>query len=177
VYSAQYNSIKTLSDKINNGLVKLETAVKDVAKMQVEVKETEIVLQEVSPKPAVLLQEITIGTATAEKTKTEVQIVTDMAGKKATVFGGEKTDVEKDLLSVNPVLDVAESALDAIRASDIKDMTELGKTPEVIKVIFDTVLILKQSPVLKCQMPDIKDIPMYVTKLFRDTDMSELHDG
>jgi len=39
----------------------------------------------------------------------------------------------------------------------------LGKPPEVIKVIFDGVLLLKHSPVLKCQMTDIKGIPMYVT--------------
>jgi hypothetical protein len=134
VHSAQYSSIKTLSDKINNGLVNLETSAKDVAKMQVELKQTEIVLQEASVKPAVLLQEITIGTATAEKTKTEVQIVTDMTGNKATVIGGEKNDFEKDLLSVKPVLDVAESALDVIWSSDIKDMTEPGKTPEVMQI-------------------------------------------
>ena len=61
VYSEQYNDIKTLSDKINNGLVKLEEAAKDVAKMQVELKQTEIVLQEASANSAVLLQEITEG--------------------------------------------------------------------------------------------------------------------
>jgi dynein heavy chain len=163
VYSAQYNGIKTLSDKINNGLVKLEEAAKDVAKMQVELKQTEIVLQEASAKSAVLLKEITIGTAAAEKTKTEVKIVADMAGNKATVIGGEKAEVEKDLLAAKPALEEAESALDAIRASDIKDLAKLGKPPEVIKVIFDAVLILKHSPVLKCQMTDIKGIPMYVT--------------
>ncbi len=82
-------------------------------------------------------------TATAEKTKTEVQIVADMAGNKATVIGDEKTDFEKHLFTVKPVLDVAEFALDSIWVSDIKDLNELAQTPEVIKVIFDTVLILK----------------------------------
>jgi hypothetical protein len=57
-----------------------------------------------------------------------------MTGNKATVIGGEKNDVEKDLLSVKPVLDVAESALDVIWSSDIKDMTEPGKTPEVMQI-------------------------------------------
>ena len=44
-------------------------------------------MQEASTKSVVLLQEIPLGTATAEKTKTEVQIVADMAGNKATVIG------------------------------------------------------------------------------------------
>ncbi len=82
-------------------------------------------------------------TATAEKTKTEVKIVADMSGNKATVIGDEKTDFEKHLFTVKPVLHVVEFAVDSIWSSDIKDLNELVQTPEVIKVIFDTVLILK----------------------------------
>lgn len=82
MYTDQYTAIKTLAEKINNGLVKLEEAASDVAKMQIELKQTDVVLQEASVKSAVLLKEITIGTAAAEKTKAEVKIVADMAGNK-----------------------------------------------------------------------------------------------
>jgi len=119
VYTDQYTGIKTLADKINNGLVKLEEAAADVAKMQIELKQTEVVLQEASAKSAVLLKEITIGTAAAEKTKAEVKIVAESAGEKARVIGGEKAEVEKDLSAAKPALEEAESALDAIKASGI----------------------------------------------------------
>ena len=163
VYTDQFQQIKMLADKINNGLIKLEEAAQDVAKMQIELKKTEVVLQEAAAKSAVLLKEITAGTAAAEKTKAEVKVVADMAGEKATVIGAEKVEVEKDLEAAKPALVEAESALDAIKAADIKDLAKLGKPPEVIKVIFDAVLILKHSPVLKCQVTDIKGIPIYVT--------------
>jgi dynein heavy chain len=163
VYQDQFDGIKALADKINNGLVKLEEAAGDVAKMQVELKNTEVVLQEAAAKSAVLLKEITVSTAAAEKTKAEVKVVADMANEKATVIGGEKAEVEKDLEAAKPALLEAESALDAIKADDIKNLAKLGKPPEVIKVIFDGVLILKHSPVLKCKVTEIKGIPIYET--------------
>ena len=133
VYKDQFDGIKALADKINNGLVKLEEAATDVEKMKVELKQTEVVLQEASAKSAVLLKEITAGTAAAEKTKAEVKIVADAANEKATTIGAEKVEVEKDLAAAKPALDEAESALDAIKAADIKDLAKLGKPPEVIK--------------------------------------------
>jgi hypothetical protein len=130
--------------------------------MQVELKQMEIVLQEASSKSAVLLQEIPLGTASAEKTKTEVQIVTDTAGNKATVVVGEKTNIEKDLFAVKPVLNVAESSMDAIWASDIKDLN--CANPEAV---------------ISLDMPDARHqrLSHVRDKLFRGTELAQLHDG
>ena len=101
---------------------------------------TEKILQEAAQKSAVLLKEITVGTAAAEKTKAEVKIVADAAGEKATTIGGEKAEVEKDLEAAKPALLEAEQALNAIRAEDIKNLKALKKPPDVIKIIFDVSL-------------------------------------
>uniref|UniRef100_A0A7S0HBM9 Uncharacterized protein n=1 Tax=Hanusia phi TaxID=3032 RepID=A0A7S0HBM9_9CRYP len=161
VYSDQFSGIKELADKINNGLVKLDEAAQDVEKMKVELAATEVVLQEAAVKSAALLKEITIGTAEAEKTKAEVKLVADAAGEKATVIGGEKAEVEKDLEAAKPALIEAESALNAIKPDDIKNLKALKNPPDVIKIIFDGVLLLKRGAMLKCQMVDIKGFACY----------------
>jgi hypothetical protein len=130
--------------------------------MQVELKQMEIVIQEASGKSAVLLQEIPLGTAVTEKTKTEVQIVADTAGNKATVVVVEKADIEKDLFTVKPVLNVTESVMDAIWASDIKDLN--CANPE-------TVTSLDMTDARHQRLSHVRD------KQFRDTELVQLHDG
>ena len=98
---------------------------------------TEKILQEAAQKSAILLKEITVGTAAAEKTKAEVKIVADAAGEKATTIGGEKAEVERDLEAAKPALLEAEEALKAIKPEHIKDIRALAKPPEVIRIIFD----------------------------------------
>ncbi len=98
---------------------------------------TEKILQEAAQKSAILLKEITVGTAAAEKTKAEVKIVADAAGEKATTIGGEKAEVEKDLEAAKPALAEAEEALKAIKPEHIKDIRALAKPPVVIRIIFD----------------------------------------
>jgi dynein heavy chain len=98
---------------------------------------TEKILQEAAQKSAVLLKEITVGTAAAEKTKAEVKIVADAAGEKATTIGGEKAEVEKDLEAAKPALADAEDALKSIKPDDLKNIKALNTPPDVIKIIFD----------------------------------------
>lgn len=66
-----------------------------------------------------------------------------------------------DLEAAKPALNEAEAALDAIKAEDVKNLAKLGKPPEVIKVIFDAMMILKHSLMLKCKLIDIKGYAIY----------------
>eukprot|EP00961_Rhodomonas_salina_P080828 1087070-Rhodomonas_salina.1 len=161
VYNQQYSGIKELADKINNGLVKLDEAAKDVEVMKGELAQTELVLAEKAVQSAALLKEITASTATAEKTKAEVKIVADAAGSKAETIGAEKAEVEKDLAAAKPALLEAESALNAIKPDDIKNLKALKNPPDVIKIIFDGVILLKRGGMQKCTIVDIKGVACY----------------
>jgi dynein heavy chain, axonemal len=172
VYSKEHSGVKVLADKVNNGLLKLGQAEKDVAKMKIELAEKEIILAEAQKKSAALLQEITVSTARAEKTKKEVQVVKDSAQATASKIGKEKADVEEDLKLAKPALIEAEDALKAITAKDIQGLKALKTPPDVIKVVFDGVLILKRRANLgKWQETEIKGFKVCLSTYTESTKM------
>ena len=161
VYKKEKDGVDALKVKIDNGLEKLYQAQDDVAKMKVELAASEIVLAEAVKKSGELMKEIAVSTAAAEKVKASAKVIADAANEKATIIGGEKEEVEKDLEAAKPALLEAESALSAIKAADIKNLMALGKPPDVIKIIFDGVLLLRRRSMLKCTMVDIKGEQCY----------------
>ena len=161
VYKKEKDGVDVLKVKIDNGLEKLYQAQDDVAKMKVELAASEIVLAEAVKKSGELMKEIAVSTAAAEKVKASAKIIADAANEKATVIGGEKAEVEKDLEAAKPALLEAEEALKAIQPADIKNLTALKNPPAVIKIIFDGVLILRRRRMLKCSLEDIKGVQCY----------------
>ena len=54
-----------------------------------------------------------------------------------------KDDAEKDLAAAKPALDAALSALNSITPKDITALKALKNPPDIVKRIFDCVLILR----------------------------------
>eukprot|EP00327_Prymnesium_parvum_P015479 CAMPEP_0113272674 /NCGR_PEP_ID=MMETSP0008_2-20120614/23450_1 /TAXON_ID=97485 /ORGANISM="Prymnesium parvum" /LENGTH=4484 /DNA_ID=CAMNT_0000122153 /DNA_START=48 /DNA_END=13502 /DNA_ORIENTATION=+ /assembly_acc=CAM_ASM_000153 len=148
VYVKKLEHISVLADSINVGLDKLLEAGADVEKMKIELKDKEKTLVVAQEKSAVLLQEITASTAKAEKKKAEVQAVKDTLAGEAEVIGSQKDSVEQDLLAAKPALDDAENALKAITAKDIGLLKQLKQPPDLVKRVFDVVLILFQREIV-----------------------------
>ena len=142
------DQISVLADSINVGLEKLLEAGADVEKMKIELKDKEKTLVVAQEKSAVLLQEITASTAKAEKKKAEVQAVKDTLAGEAEVIGQQKDSVEQDLAAAKPALDDAENALKAITAKDIGLLKQLKQPPDLVKRVFDVVLILFQKEIV-----------------------------
>ena len=162
LYTEKFAEINALSVKINNGLLKLAEAQEDVKEMKVKLAASEVTLKEAAEQSAVLIKEIAVNTAAADKTKASVKIIADAAFEKATTIGAEKEEVEKDLEAAKPALLEAESALNAIKPEDIKNLKALKNPPTVIKIIFDGVLILNRRFIPKCKMVELqKDVMGY----------------
>lgn len=66
----------------------------------------------------------------------------------AEVIGSQKEAVEEDLEAARPALDEAENALRAISAKDIGLLKQLKQPPDLVKRVFDVVLILFQKEVV-----------------------------
>ena len=54
-----------------------------------------------------------------------------------------KDDAEKDLAAAKPALDAALSALNSITQKDIVGLKALKNPPDIVKRIFDCVLLLR----------------------------------
>lgn len=62
----------------------------------------------------------------------------------------------QDLAAAKPAMEEAVAALSSISSKDISTLKQLKKPPDIVKRIFDTVLVLKQQPLNKVEYEDNK---------------------
>ena len=156
LYSRKLANVEQLAKNINSGLQKMFEAKDDVSKMKVDlgIKNQEL---EVAAKEAeTLLKSISENTAIAEKEKTKVAVIVDGVTAKASEIKAVKDDAEKDLAAAKPALDAALAALNSITPKDITALKALKNPPDVVKRIFDAVLMLRHFPVDKITYHDVK---------------------
>lgn len=151
VYAAKLAHIEGLAEKVNNGLTKLHEAGEDVERMRLALQEKEQTLVEAQKKSALLLQDITASTAKAERKKGEVKAVKDALAVEAKEIAVQKDVVEKDLEVAKPMLEESENALKSITAKDINLLKSFKQPPDLVKRVFDVVLILFKMEVVPTQ--------------------------
>jgi dynein heavy chain len=78
-----------------------------------------------------------------------VAVVVDAVSKKAAEIGAVKDDAESDLSAAKPALDEALAALNSITQKDIVSLKALKSPPDIVKRIFDAVLLLRYWPIDK----------------------------
>jgi hypothetical protein len=81
-----------------------------------------------------------------------VAVVVDAVSKKAAEIGAVKDDAESDLSAAKPALDEALAALNSITQKDIVSLKALKSPPDIVKRIFDAVLLLRYWPIEKVSM-------------------------
>jgi len=160
VYKVKMNKVSEDAEKINTGLVKLEEAEVGVAKMQIQLAETNQVLARTSERIEKMLVGLRENKAKAEKVKTVVLKKKNLLAEQSHDISIAKDDANKDLKEALPALAEAEHALDAIKPDDIKALKALKNPPNIIKRIFDGVLILQRLELL----PLVKVDPKTKTK-------------
>jgi dynein heavy chain, axonemal len=83
----------------------------------------------------------------AEKQK--VAVIVDQVSRKAAEIGAVRDDAETDLSAAKPALEEALSALNSITPKDIVSLKALKSPPDIVKRIFDAVLLLRHWPIDK----------------------------
>lgn len=158
LYTQKLDEVQGLADKIKNGLSKLLQAKADVNEMKIDLAKKNVDLAEAQRVSAGLLKEISASTAVAEKEKAKVAVIVSEVTAKAEQIAGVKEDAERDLAAAKPALDEAVNALNSISAKDIGALKALKNPPDVIKRIFDTVLLLRNYAVDKVSFHDVKGV-------------------
>jgi len=157
VYSKKFEDVEADAVKISNGLVKLKEAEEDVAVMQVELAETEKVLAVTSERIEKMVVNLRDKSGKAEKVKAEVTIYKNDLSEKAAKIQTDRDETNKDLVAARPALQAAEKALDAIKPDDVKSLKALKNPPNIIKRIFDAVIILRRDQIDPLRIdPDAK---------------------
>ncbi|KAK9794950.1 hypothetical protein WJX73_010224 [Symbiochloris irregularis] len=156
MYDAKLKHTQGLATAISGGLQKMADAKKDVNQMKGELAIKNVELQAASKEAEVLLSKITASTTVAEKEKARVAVIVDGVTAKANEISAVKISAEKDLAAAKPALDAAVAALNSITPKDIVGLKALKSPPDIIKRIFDCVLLLRYFPVNKVSWQDIK---------------------
>ena len=156
LYDQKLAEVRVLADKINSGLSKLFDAKQDVKTMQVELTAKNLELAEAQKVSAELLKEISASTAVAEKEKAKVNVIVEAVTEKADAINLQKEEAEADLAKAQPALDAALAALDSIKPKDIQNLKAMKNPPDLVKRVFDCVLILRQFPMAKVEWQDFK---------------------
>jgi len=147
VYKGKYEGVNDDASKIGNGLLKLAEAEEDVAKMKINLAEVEKVLVKTSQRIEKMIVNLKEKSGKAEKIKADVMVVKNDLSEVARKIMLDRDDTNRDLEEAKPALIAAENALNAIKPDDIKSLTALKNPPNLIKRIFDGVLILRRDPV------------------------------
>jgi dynein heavy chain len=156
MYSNKWEEVKGLADKVKGGLNKLLGAKEDVNTMKQDLTSKNAELAKSQQKTSELLKELTEKTYEAEKEKSKVQTIVDQVTTKANEVNAAKEEAEADLAQAKPEKEKAEASLNSIYAKDIQTMKTLKSPPDVVKRIFDCVLILRQWPINKVEWHEFK---------------------
>ena len=131
---------------MNGGLEKLQQAGEDVQMMEINPGQKEVKLVEAQKETDVLLVENTENADKVQQERAEVSAVRDVLLTGVAVVSRGKTEADADLAAAQPALEEAKASLDAVSPSDMKTLEAPAKPPELIKRIFDGVVIPFQLP-------------------------------
>ncbi|CCW70907.1 unnamed protein product [Phytomonas sp. Hart1] len=154
VYEKKYCELNEEAMKINSGLKKLHQAAEDVRVMRTQLQEKELLLSNKRKETEVLVKEIEIHTAEAEKKRAEVEIVKESVANDAAIVAQGEAEAKKDLEAAEPALLEAIESLNSITSQDFVMLKKLANPPALIKRIFDAVSVLLHRPLLVpgCEM-------------------------
>eukprot|EP00798_Chlamydomonas_sp_ICE-L_P031303 gene31303-6451_t len=158
LYQKKWSTTQELAVSIEAGLQKMLEAKADVNKMKGELAVKNQELAVAAKEAEVLLKQISESTTIAEKEKQKVLVIVESVTAKATEINAVKEDAERDLAAAKPALDAALSALNSISPKDITSLKALKNPPDVIKRIFDAVILLRYFPVDKVSWVDTKGV-------------------
>merc|ERR1719261_1066235 len=108
--------------------------------------------------------------ASSAEAKAEGEVVAKIAAKcesDAERIAGEKAACQADLAKAQPYVDEAETAIDSIKPAHIGEIKKLAKPADIIKLVFDGVLILFKGHLNPVHAEELyvakKDLPFIET--------------
>ena len=141
MYTKKLEEIKDKEKRVNLGLEKLIKGAEDVAKMKILLAEEDIKLQKATEETNIMLVDLQKNAAEAQTESAKVFEIKTKCEADAVRIAGVKAECEADLARCQPIVDAALKAVDSIKKADIQEVQKLPNPADVIKLIFDVVLI------------------------------------
>ena len=152
--SMYYKKLETLKEKenrVNLGLEKLIQGAKDVEAMKVVLAAEQVKLEEATESTNKMLEGLEVSSAEAKTEGEQVSGIKAKCEADATRIALEKESCSNDLAKAQPFVDEANAAINSIKPAHIGEIKKLSNPSDIIKLVFDGVLILFQLPLSKIQ--------------------------
>ena len=110
--------------------------------MKIDLAKQQIDLQKADKEATAMLGKLEIGSKEANAKKLKADGIEEKCMRTADIINAEKEVANKELEAAMPFVYAAAKAAKSINKKDISLVQRLGKPPDLIKRIMDTVLIL-----------------------------------
>ena len=146
MYSSKLAFLKEKEGRVKMGLEKLIHGAKDVEAMKVVLAEEKVKLEVATENTNKMLTSLEVSKAEAKKEGEQVAGIKAKCEEDAKRIAKEKASCTNDLAKAQPFVDEANSAIDSIKPAHIGEIKKLANPSDIIKLVFDGVLILFQLP-------------------------------
>eukprot|EP00985_Skeletonema_marinoi_P019833 scaffold11509_cov105-Skeletonema_marinoi.AAC.1 len=151
MYHKKLETLKEKESRVNLGLEKLIQGAKDVEAMKVVLAEEQVKLEEATVSTNKMLEGLEVSSAEAKTEGEQVSGIKAKCEADATRIALEKESCSNDLAKAQPFVDEANAAINSIKPAHIGEIKKLSNPSDIIKLVFDGVLILFQLPLSKIQ--------------------------
>jgi len=157
LYNAKLKEFRTKKQNVDKGLQQLAVVEGKVGELRTEldVKTKEVKVAEAQAE--VKSRELEVGAKIAAEAKGKADIIQAECEKKASTIQKEKDYANSLLDKAKPLIEEAEAAAATVTGSAIKNVCGLGAPPNLLKRTLDTVLILMQQPLVKCERLELDE--------------------
>ena len=167
MYAAKLEELEDKEGRVRLGLEKLKQGARDVEDMKGVLAEEDKKLAVATEETNKMLEGLQISSAEAQREGDKVKKDKAACEADAARIGEEKKLAEADLAKAQPFVDRANKAIDSIKPKDINEIKANKNPTDIIKLIFDGILILFKQPldVVKQTTLVIKkeDVPFFET--------------
>lgn len=146
MYSEKLSALKEKEGRVRLGLEKLEQGAKDVEKLKSVLAAEQVKLEQTSVKVNDMLETVNMSKAEAKIEEERVEAIKRKCESDAVRIQKDKESCEADLAAAQPYVDKANKAIDDVKDSHISEIKKLANPSDIIKLVFDCVLILFQLP-------------------------------
>lgn len=151
IYASKISALKEKETRVNLGLEKLIQGAQDVEAMKVILAKEQIKLDEATVSTNKMLESLEISKQQAKLEGEQVQGIKIKCEEDAIRIGNERLSCSQDLAKAQPFVDEANAAINSIKPAHIGEIKKLANPSDIIKLVFDCVLILFQGPLGKVQ--------------------------
>ena len=136
------SNLQRLIDRLDVGLSTLRKTADDVAELQKDIKITMEKVDEKKVATNVLIQEMSVQKAGAERQQDAAQVEASKANEESRKANEIEMEAEKELKQAKPAMEAAAAAVDCLNKSMLTELKNLSKPPAGVDKVTNACIIL-----------------------------------